>query len=150
MEIIMNYPYLDAMRDKVAAMMYNAAVEQMNLENDILASYYGSYNPYLDKVAISQNMLTRAATNSLRSGKSIDNVLAQLGRISRNRSMAVRRAPELYPAMMTYYNRTKNNPQAGILINQIKSLAGPESRLLRNTNPGLEDAVYTAMNTLSR
>ena len=146
----MNYPYLYAMRDKVAAMMYNAAVEQMNLENDILASYYGSYNPYLDKVAISQNMLTRAATNSLRSGKSIDNVLAQLGRISRNRSMAVRRAPKLYPSMMTYYNRTKNNPQAGILINQIKSLAGPESRLLRNTNPGLEDAVYTAMNTLSR
>lgn len=55
----MNYPYLNAMRDKVAAMMYNDAVEHMNFENDILASYYGIHNPYLDKLAISQDYVAK-------------------------------------------------------------------------------------------
>jgi hypothetical protein len=125
MEITMNYPYLDAMRDKVAAMMYDAAVEQMNFENDILASYYGSYNPYLDKLAISDSLLRTAATNAFALGKKTPQQMhAQLNRMGSSRLHAGLKALRSgNTSMLNYHWLDPNRPNPHAIGENLNAFA---------------------------
>ena len=91
----MNYPYLDAMRDKVAEMVET-----------------GYFNEYLypqsyDKMAVSPQMIERAVISSLKKGNSISKVVNQLERMEASRNYAydritnglTKRMPEAFKSL---------------------------------------------------
>lgn len=144
----MNYLYLTAMRDKRAAMRYAAAIEQMNFENDILASYYGSYNPYLDKLAISDSLLRTAATNAFALGrKTPQQMHEQLTRMGSNRLFAgLKRLRSGDTSMLKYHWLNPNRPNPQAIVEDLNTFA----RFLypKSANPRL--AMAEAMGTVRK